>query len=116
MGMGWCAFCPVLCSIKENGLRAEILCVGSELFLGQIIDTNAAYIATQLARAGSVARNPRGPDSSYDPSEPNASKKVHRGGSFLCTDQYCSRYIVGTRGKGEVGTGTNHLGFRCVRN
>jgi nicotinamide-nucleotide amidase len=33
-------------------MRAEILCVGSELLLGQIIDTNAAYIATQLARAG----------------------------------------------------------------
>jgi len=28
---------------------------------------------------------------------------------------YCSRYIVGTRGKGEVNTGTNHLGFRCVK-
>jgi hypothetical protein len=24
-------------------------------------------------------------------------------------------YIVGTRGKGEVNTGTNHLGFRCVK-
>jgi len=68
----------------------------------------------QLAAAG-VARNPRGPDSSFDPSEPGQPKKVHRGGSFLCTDQYCSRYIVGTRGKGEVTTGTNHLGFRCVR-
>jgi nicotinamide-nucleotide amidase len=33
-------------------VRAEILCVGSELLLGQIIDTNAAYIAGQLARAG----------------------------------------------------------------
>jgi formylglycine-generating enzyme required for sulfatase activity len=40
---------------------------------------------------------------------------MHRGGSFLCNDQYCSRYIVGTRGKGEVNTGTNHLGFRCVK-
>jgi len=40
---------------------------------------------------------------------------VHRGGSFLCNDQYCSRYIVGTRGKGEINTGTNHLGFRCVK-
>ncbi len=30
-------------------------------------------------------------------------------------DQYCSRYMVGTRGKGEVSTGTNHLGFRCVK-
>jgi len=47
---------------------------------------------------------------------PNEKKRVHRGGSFLCNDQYCSRYIVGTRGKGEVNTGTNHLGFRCVKN
>ncbi|HEX8895743.1 MAG TPA: hypothetical protein VF783_20625 [Terriglobales bacterium] len=33
---------------------------------------------------------------------------------YVSTDQYCSRYIVGTRGKGDVTTGTNHLGFRCV--
>jgi len=64
--------------------------------------------------ANGVTRNPKGPESSYDPSEPTEPKKAHRGGSFLCTDQYCSRYIVGTRGKGEVSTGTNHLGFRCV--
>ena len=30
------------------------------------------------------------------------------GGSFLCTDQYCTRYMVGMRGKGEINTGTNH--------
>ncbi len=69
----------------------------------------------QLVAAGGVARNPRGPKDSLDPSEPGQPKKVHRGGSFLCTDQYCSRYVVGTRGKGEISTGTNHLGFRCVR-
>jgi len=69
----------------------------------------------QLVSAGGVARNPQGPDSAFDPSEPGQPKKVHRGGSFLCTDQYCSRYVVGTRGKGEVSTGTNHLGFRCVK-
>jgi formylglycine-generating enzyme required for sulfatase activity len=69
----------------------------------------------QLATAGGVARNPLGPDAPFDPSEPTEKKKVHRGGSFLCTDQYCSRYVVGTRGKGEVTTGTNHLGFRCVK-
>jgi len=68
-----------------------------------------------LASAGGVTRNPKGPNSSYDPSEPNEPKKALRGGSFLCTDQYCSRYIVGTRGMGEVNTGTNHLGFRCVK-
>ena len=41
-------------------------------------------------------------------------RRATAGGSFLCTDQYCSRYMVGTRGKGEVTTGSNHLGFRCV--
>ena len=69
----------------------------------------------QLAAAGGVARNPHGPESSYDPSEPREKKRVHRGGSFLCTDQYCPRYMVGTRGKGEITTGANHLGFRCVK-
>jgi formylglycine-generating enzyme required for sulfatase activity len=70
---------------------------------------------SQLAAAGEVARNPKGPDSPFDPVEPSEKKRVHRGGSFLCTDQYCTRYMVGTRGKGEVSTGSNHLGFRCVR-
>jgi formylglycine-generating enzyme required for sulfatase activity len=74
----------------------------------------ADYYET-LAKAGGVAMNPRGPDSPFDPAEPEEKKRVHRGGSFLCNDHYCSRYIVGTRGKGEVNTGTNHLGFRCVK-
>ena len=69
----------------------------------------------QLAAEGAVALNPQGPDSSYDPTEPDQRKRVLRGGSFLCTSQYCSRYLVGSRGKGEVSSGSNHLGFRCVR-
>ena len=64
---------------------------------------------------GGVVRNPQGPASPYDPVEPTEKKRVHRGGSFLCTDQYCTRYMVGTRGKGEVTTGSNHVGFRCVK-
>ena len=64
---------------------------------------------------GGVTNNPQGPATSYDPSEPGTRKHVHRGGSFLCTDQYCTRYMVGTRGKGEPDTGTNHLGFRGVK-
>jgi sulfatase modifying factor 1 len=67
-----------------------------------------------LARTGEVARNPQGPEASFDPAEPTEKKRVHRGGSFLCTDLYCTRYMVGTRGKGEVRTASNHVGFRCV--
>jgi formylglycine-generating enzyme len=74
----------------------------------------ADYYA-QLAVTGKVARNPHGPATSLDPTEPGVMKRVQRGGSFLCTSQYCSRYIVGTRGKGEVSSATNHVGFRCVK-
>jgi formylglycine-generating enzyme len=66
-----------------------------------------------LAEQGTV-KNPQGPSDSYDPAEPGLKKKVQRGGSFLCTDQYCTRYMVGTRGKGEYRSAANHIGFRCV--
>ncbi|MFN3874569.1 MAG: formylglycine-generating enzyme family protein [Flavobacteriales bacterium] len=65
-------------------------------------------------KGGEPVHDPRGPDSSYDPAEPGVRKRVHRGGSFLCTAQYCTRYLLGTRGKGEERTGTDHTGFRCV--
>jgi formylglycine-generating enzyme required for sulfatase activity len=61
------------------------------------------------------ARDPRGPDSSFDPDEPGAAKRVTRGGSFLCSGEYCSRYLVGSRGKAEVSSGSSNLGFRLVQ-
>jgi sulfatase modifying factor 1 len=61
-----------------------------------------------------VQQNPIGPADSLDPQEPGVPKRVQRGGSFLCTQQYCYRYVVGSRGKGDPNTSTNHVGFRCV--
>lgn len=66
-------------------------------------------------QSGAVTNNPQGPAESYDPNEPGAKKRVVRGGSYLCTDQYCARYIVGSRGKAEISSGTSNLGFRLVR-
>jgi formylglycine-generating enzyme len=74
-------------------------------------DTYPARV--KLASDG-VIRNPQGPEVPLDPAEPYTKKRVQRGGSFLCTDQYCTRYMVGTRGRGEVSTASNHVGFRCV--
>jgi formylglycine-generating enzyme len=69
----------------------------------------------QVSHQGSPAANPQGPGDSFDPQEPGVRKRVQKGGSYLCTDQYCERYMPGARGKGDPSTGTNHLGFRCVR-
>jgi hypothetical protein len=40
------------------------------------------------------------------------SLRGQRGESYLCTDQYYSRYSVGARGRGAADT--NHVGFRCA--
>lgn len=65
--------------------------------------------------AAAVTRDPRGPTSSLDPDEPGVPKRVQKGGSFLCSDDYCGRYIPGARGKGEPKSSASHLGFRLVK-
>ena len=73
----------------------------------------ADYFAT-LAASG-TARDPLGPAASRDPDEPGVPKRVQKGGSFLCTDEYCGRDRPETRGKGEPSSSASHLGFRTVR-
>jgi sulfatase modifying factor 1 len=71
-----------------------------------------------LAETGDLTRNPTGPMVSHDPMEPGGAgikKRVTRGGSFLCSDQYCVRFLVGSRGKTAIDTGTANVGFRCVK-
>jgi len=65
--------------------------------------------------AQSPKDNPQGPDRSHDPNEPGIAKRVSRGGSFLCTDQYCSGFRPAMRMKTSPDTGLQHTGFRCVR-
>jgi formylglycine-generating enzyme required for sulfatase activity len=74
-----------------------------------------AYPRALKAAGQSPLVNPQGPAESWDPAEPGVPKRGQRGGSFLCTDQYCTRYMIGTRGKGEINTPTIHAGFRCVK-
>lgn len=80
-----------------------------------VSDWYRAHYFAALAAHG-VARNPRGPSSSLDPDEPDARKRVIRGGSFLCAENYCARYIVGARMRAEVRSPANHIGFRLVKN
>src|SRR2546425_357551 len=49
-----------------------------------------------------IAHNPQGPSDSYDPEEPGVAKRVQKSGSFLCSDRYCSRYLVVSPGRAAV--------------
>jgi formylglycine-generating enzyme required for sulfatase activity len=62
----------------------------------------------------SPKHNPQGPEQpgSFDNGQP---QRVRRGGSFLCADEYCRRYLPGTRDKNPPDSSANHTGFRCVR-
>jgi hypothetical protein len=67
----------------------------------------------QLSQTTEVARDPLGPATSFDSTEPAVPKRVQQGGFFLCCEQYCRPYLVGSRGRGGQHTGTTHVG-RCV--
>lgn len=73
---------------------------------------NINYFSEEAKKELSV--NPQGPSTSYDPEEPYASKRVHRGGSFLCHASYCKGYRITARMKTCPDTSLNHLGFRCA--
>ncbi|HEY8278585.1 MAG TPA: formylglycine-generating enzyme family protein [Bdellovibrionota bacterium] len=68
-----------------------------------------------IAKKSAEIENPQGPASSYDSSEPGVVKRVQRGGSYLCSSEYCTRYLVAARGKGEPESSSSNVGFRCVK-
>lgn len=65
--------------------------------------------------ANSPAKNPKGPGYSHDPNEPGVPKRIQRGGSYLCSDLYCTGYRPSARMKTSPDTGLSHAGFRCVK-
>jgi sulfatase modifying factor 1 len=69
-------------------------------------------------KACCAPRNPRGGrmQDSYDPAQPaiRIPRKVIKGGSHLCSPDYCRRYRPAARFPQEVETSTCHLGFRCI--
>jgi formylglycine-generating enzyme required for sulfatase activity len=64
-----------------------------------------------------IARNPMGGsrEGSVDPQDGAAiPRKVLKGGSFACAENYCQRYRPAARMPHPSDTGTNHISFRCV--
>jgi formylglycine-generating enzyme len=75
--------------------------------------------AFAIAAHGSEPVDPPGPINSYDPDEPgapeDAPKRVIRGGSFLCSHDYCLSYRPSARRGADPGTSMSHIGFRLAR-
>ncbi len=46
---------------------------------------------------------------------PTGKERSQRGGSWLCSDNYCQGYRVAARSHSTPDTGLNHVGFRCVQ-
>jgi sulfatase modifying factor 1 len=74
----------------------------------------------KIADTCCAAANPRGGDRdlSYDPREVELGiripRKVIKGGSHLCAENYCRRYRPAARMPQAIDTSTSHLGFRCI--
>lgn len=82
------------------------------------------YRADQFMRqmkqsGGRALDNPVGPAESFDPSDRfapvNAPKRVIRGGSFLCNEEYCMSYRPSARRGQDPYSGMSHVGFRLVQ-
>ncbi|MFA7668024.1 MAG: formylglycine-generating enzyme family protein [Burkholderiaceae bacterium] len=77
------------------------------------------YFTTQAAAKKTPIVNPKGPDNSFDPSEPgvpvDAPKRVIRGGSFLCNESYCLSYRPSARRGSDPYSPMSHVGFRLVK-
>lgn len=61
--------------------------------------------------------NPRvtDPAHSFDPHSPvRIPRKVLKGGSHLCAENYCRRYRPAARSAQMIDTSTSHVGFRCI--
>jgi sulfatase modifying factor 1 len=70
-----------------------------------------------MAHACCSLDNPRGgsAEDSVDSAQGGSiPRKVMKGGSHLCSPNYCQRYRPAARMPQHVDTATSHLGFRCV--
>jgi formylglycine-generating enzyme required for sulfatase activity len=79
----------------------------------------AAQLARKAPNCICTPRNPRGPlqEDSRDPRDASTrlGRRVLKGGSHLCSPDYCQRYRPAARYPQPIDTTTSHVGFRCVR-
>lgn len=105
-----------VCSFAPNGY-------GLFDMIGNVWEWTADFWSTQhpapAAKACCIPSNPRrsDPSNSYDPRQPQIQipRRVLKGGSHLCTPDYCRRYRPAARHAEPEDTSTSHVGFRCIK-
>lgn len=75
---------------------------------------DAAYY--QRFAKNDLPQDPQGAERPFDPDDPYAIKRVTKGGSFLCAQNYCSNFRPSARQGTAHDSGASHIGFRCVKN
>jgi formylglycine-generating enzyme required for sulfatase activity len=80
-------------------------------------DAHAISLAALTKSGAACCINPAGPTECFNPSQPvpGAIERVTKGGSFLCNASYCESYRPTARRGTPPDTGTEHIGFRCVK-
>ena len=59
-------------------------------------------------------KNPKGASSCYNPSNLYELQYIMKGGSFLCAQNYCSRYRSSSRYPQDFDLAATHVGFRTI--
>ncbi|MEX0273281.1 MAG: formylglycine-generating enzyme family protein [Flavobacteriaceae bacterium] len=72
------------------------------------------YYGLQKEKKG-IQLNPKGANKAYNASNPYATEKVIKGGSFLCNPSYCASYRISSRMATSIDSSLEHLGFRTVK-
>ncbi len=116
----WQGFFPISNTADDGySTSAPVGCFEANSFgvydmIGNVWEwTNDWYVASHK-KASAV--NPIGPIEPKATSRGVSPSRVIKGGSYLCADSYCKRYRGSARQPQEVDLGTNHIGFRTVKN